>query len=36
MLVIKTCQKQVKCKKQKERERKTETYSQIDSEQDMN
>ena len=36
MLVIKTCQKQVKCKKQKERERETETYSQIDSEQDMN
>lgn len=36
MLVIKTCQKQVKCKKRKERERETETYSQIDSEQDMN
>ena len=36
MLVIKTCQKQVKWKKQKERERETETYSQIDSEQDMN
>ena len=37
MLLIKTCQKQVKCKKKKkrERERESETHGQICSELDM-
>ena len=35
MLLIKTCQKQVKCKKKKKRERESETHGQICSELDM-
>ena len=36
MLLIKTCQKQVKCKKKKKkRERQSETHGQICSELDM-